>query len=631
MVRCLGYLVVIIALSIGPASLIHAKGPPPGETVAGLQAQLQLEEDQVQPFDARDAIRMRLTLKNVGPQPLILYQGNWSERILVAGVVDREQSGRYVRLRGLLHCIDRTVEVSVDQSPETLAELNPGDSLSKLLECTARQPGQYDVVVLVTLIEDHYKDQVSPEVMSRAWTGTVTSTLVIVEVAAPNLAQIEQALRELRDANASVRISAAKSLGQFGAKEHVKDLASLFNDPDGNVRMAAQDAVASFAVDVIEDVLRYMVHRDVLVRQSASSAFTKITFGLSPKEAEDVARLLIERLEERDEWIRAVWVDALGRLDQRLTGDTLAEVTKLLMELSADQNPKIRAKSIAALGRIAFVAPIEEETTASIVQIANSRLTDGHWEVRLRATGAFWQMGSRAQLYLTENVRRRLMERLEDEHSWVRREAAAALGEHVFPLLTDKETQFLVEKLNAPANKDREAVDTVILHLGELAKRVSPAVSRTIIDTLLNRLGDLQADMQVRRSAGSALLGVTDRVSQEQRAALVKFLLLHLGDRDAPRRTGPLLGALASGMDQQLAQMTTDSLLANYENLDVSTRHDAILIFGEVADHLRPDQLKRAAEKAEEFLQRDAHRVFYVVPESLRELVKHLKSKAGTL
>lgn len=175
---------VLIVLLMTSSGLVFAKGPPPGDIIKGLQVQLELEDGQPQPVHT--TIRMRLTVKNVGLRPLVLYQRDWSERVVVAGVVDREQSFELVRFRGLLRCAEYATGGSSERSQEAFVQLDPGDSLIKLLGCQTQQPGQHDVAVVVNLTEDDYEAAVGPEDAQQAWTGTVTSNLVRVEVVGTN-------------------------------------------------------------------------------------------------------------------------------------------------------------------------------------------------------------------------------------------------------------------------------------------------------------------------------------------------------------------------------------------------------------------------------------------------------------
>jgi len=184
---------LISALLVSQPATLWAKGPPPGKPVGGLQAELTLSESQQQPFRINDKVVVEIALRNVGTEPVTLYQGYWTNVkdqepgkgwMVSAYTVDKAASEQVARFTCGVPAFDRSV--SHGQGGEGFVQLAPGESLKKHVELRITpilvdHPECRDVVVMVSL-RDHVYKEFNRSDIPKPWTGIVTSNVVPIEV-----------------------------------------------------------------------------------------------------------------------------------------------------------------------------------------------------------------------------------------------------------------------------------------------------------------------------------------------------------------------------------------------------------------------------------------------------------------
>ena len=147
------------------------------------------------------------------------------------------------------------------------------------------------------------------------------------------------------EAKNSLPASAARALGELGAKEAVPALIQAARKPESEVRIAALEALARLrAPEAIPVAVDALVDREPRARRWA-------TFLLSELEARDVLAQLRSVLADSDDGVRLHATRALVRMND------VAAVDQLVEALSREQVPHVRSALQDALAALAPVAP----------------------------------------------------------------------------------------------------------------------------------------------------------------------------------------------------------------------------------------------------------------------------------
>ena len=185
---------VIGSVVIGNPVPVCASVPDPGKPVNGLKVRFQLLTNQQQPFRINDAVDAELTIQNVGSQPIIVYQGDWSfieekgySNVLSIG--HYEINGAARSFHGLFPLIaDRSFNgMKAKKEQGTFIQLLPGGTLGKRIQLSwpswsKEVPGRFELAVTITMDPHLYEGHLSKEEIWKAWVGSVTSNLVTVEI-----------------------------------------------------------------------------------------------------------------------------------------------------------------------------------------------------------------------------------------------------------------------------------------------------------------------------------------------------------------------------------------------------------------------------------------------------------------
>jgi HEAT repeat protein/beta-lactamase regulating signal transducer with metallopeptidase domain len=270
-------------------------------------------------------------------------------------------------------------------------------------------------------------------------------------------------IETLADANASVRVAAAKSLAQLGDPRAIAALSrALREDTDPRVREAAAEALGD-----IEDVRAVPALIAALGTEKVSSVREKIVGALGNLKDPSAAAGIAAAAKDQSVAVRREVAQALGNLEDRAAAGTLIEMTR-------DDDAEVRHNAAEALGNIKAEGALD----------ALSALTrDSNSDVREQAISALADL---------EDIRAEpaIVAALKDPVVDVRREAADALdnleGIHTAP-------QALIDLLRDPSRSVRkEAAST----LGSIKDPAAvPALKAATADD----------DAEVRRNAAEAL------------------------------------------------------------------------------------------------------------------------------
>jgi len=152
----------------------------------------------------------------------------------------------------------------------------------------------------------------------------------------------------LTDGNAFVRWSAARTLGRIGSAHPpatVERLARLLDDPDGDVRYAAAEAIGAFGTDAriaVPHLTKALASDDAPLQTSVLNALAVIGPDAAP-----AVPALVKTLQAREARVRRLVPGALAAL-----GSHAQSALPALQAALHDPDPEVRQAAAAAILRI---------------------------------------------------------------------------------------------------------------------------------------------------------------------------------------------------------------------------------------------------------------------------------------
>jgi HEAT repeat protein/beta-lactamase regulating signal transducer with metallopeptidase domain len=270
-------------------------------------------------------------------------------------------------------------------------------------------------------------------------------------------------IETLGDANASVRIAAANSLGQLGDPRAIAALAkALREDTDARVREAA-----AYALGQIDDPRAVPHLLAALKTERAPNVREKIVSALHEIDDPSAVAGVIAVLKDPSVAVRRAAVHALGEFED-------ASAVSALLDMVKDEDAEVRKYTAEALGSLESPSAIEP-----LAQLAR----DPDKDVRISALSALGSLEDRRALPA-------LVAALKDANAEVRYHAADAIGD-LDGLRTAPPA--LIEALS---DSDSEVRQNAANSLGSIGDEAAvPALKRLTADT----------DTEVRRAAAEAL------------------------------------------------------------------------------------------------------------------------------
>ena len=270
-------------------------------------------------------------------------------------------------------------------------------------------------------------------------------------------------IETLGDANASVRVAAASSLGQLGDPRAIAALAkALREDTDARVREAA-----AYALGQIDDPRAVPHLLAALKTERAATVREKIVSALHEIDDPSAVAGVIAVLKDPSVAVRRAAVHALGEFED-------ASAVSALLDMVKDEDAEVRKYTAEALGGLESPSAIEP-----LAQLAR----DPDKDVRIHALSALGNLEDRRALPA-------LVAALKDANAEVRYHAADAIGD-LDGLRTAPPA--LIEALS---DSDPEVRQNAANSLGSIGDEAAvPALKRLTADT----------DTEVRRAAAEAL------------------------------------------------------------------------------------------------------------------------------
>jgi HEAT repeat protein len=343
----------------------------------------------------------------------------------------------------------------------------------------------------------------------------------------------------LDDADPHVRVSALKIAGYFGYPECMTRVIECCRDADEQVRRTAAEQLPFFDDPRAAEPLPALLDDPVApVRAAAVSICARMNHGSR-------VTALIERLRDRDAWVRFVTVKTLATL-----GDTTA-LAPIVAALESDPAPHVRLAAIDAVGRLEpvdalrILEPLTRSTSEDIARAAIAAL--GH--VDQPAAMAALEAGVRGpaawqRLAAIEALILRTEPQVPEILQWV---AAADAEADVIQAAVDALAKLGVRE-HGP--QGREATRALIALTAEPARRSAAIAALSGLPT--RRIGDIAGGLrhpspEVRRAtvealsrmklpeASRALETALDDPAPSVRLAAVSELK-HLGSRSAGKK-----------------------------------------------------------------------------------------------
>jgi HEAT repeat protein len=275
---------------------------------------------------------------------------------------------------------------------------------------------------------------------------------VAVGASARQAAKFEDVVRNLRNPDPKIRISAVRLLREAGYAEAITPIAALVTDPINEIQLEAIDAeLAFYLLEPIPTKRRVGFVLEKRVSGSAVAAFEAGPLAVWPKPVP-------------------------------------AELVDGLLTAVDDENSKVRAQAIYALGAIAR-SPLSEAATDRLIKALD------HYDPTIR-TGAARTIG-RLQVKSAGDA---LLKAVNDSNAAVRYASIRALGE----IREERAIQAITEQLNYYGKGEGAAAA-----MAALAQIAHP----TSLDVFKARLTD--KDPYVRRASVEGLARVGDAAAIE--------------------------------------------------------------------------------------------------------------------
>jgi HEAT repeat protein len=292
---------------------------------------------------------------------------------------------------------------------------------------------------------------------------------------------IQPLKKVLKRESRELRAGVARALGEIGDARAVEALIEALKDEDRGVRERSIDALVKIAkkdLGVVDKLIKALKDEDSDVRRGIAEVLDKI--GLEPRNYEErilyyiakqnwyecvemgsfAVEFLIERLKDKDSYVRENVAWALGEIGDSRAVDALIEALK-------DEDSDVRSSVAEALGELGWKPRNDKERVLYYI-------AKGDWYECVK-------MGSFAVKFL--------IERLKDEDSYVRKRVAWALGEI-------GDTRAMDALIKALKDEDSDIRENVAWALGKIGD------SRAV-DALIEALRD--EDKYVRSSVAEAL------------------------------------------------------------------------------------------------------------------------------
>jgi HEAT repeat protein len=391
----------------------------------------------------------------------------------------------------------------------------------------------------VTIVEPPEERSMSRLVRLMVFVPTLFVTAAVAAVA-QQPARFEDVVRNLRNPDPKIRISAVRLLRETGYAEAISPLAAVVNDQVNNIQLEAIDAELSFFLVEPISTKKHVA----LVVEVRTDGLAPAAFELGPL---------------------AVWPKAVP-----------TELVDALLQAVDDDNKKVRVEAIYTLGVIGSGSPLKLSDAA----VARLLKALDHYDAAVRAGAA--RVVGRLQV---KSAGEALLKAVNDSNAEVRYASIRALGEirdeHAIQALTEQLTYY------GRGEGARSALDA----LARIAHPSSVAVFKA-------RLSD--KDPYLRRAAAEGLARAGDPASVEPfvlnvnqddsemvRAAMsfalckqghVTFLarLIDLADSDA-------LAPQLQGYFLELGPSVVPQLVVRLQEPD-DTRRNLMPILGAVGD-----------------------------------------------
>lgn len=241
-------------------------------------------------------------------------------------------------------------------------------------------------------------------------------------------------LTALQDADANVRVEAARLLEGYETHEAIAGLVGALEDSDAEVRDAAAISLSELKETPMGDSLLA-----ALPKAKTTFATAALFRALRELRRPEAFAPALAALQDGAVEIRCA---ALGVLGYLKNGDALPEIARIA---GADPDSEARRIAVGALGfatDLAAVTPalkqalqdnswqVREEATATLGKLLATdaiddliaAMADPYWQVRIKAARSLGRLKARAALPV-------LIDALGHEISNLRKEAAVALGE----------------------------------------------------------------------------------------------------------------------------------------------------------------------------------------------------------
>ena len=310
----------------------------------------------------------------------------------------------------------------------------------------------------------------------------------------------------LKDESVTVRIHAARALGQVGlsSAEVVVDLIALLQDAAETVRCEVADALGKVGGNqesAVAALIAVLSDVSPLVRTSAALALGALKLAAAP-----AVSALVPLLQDSEPSVRAAAAEAIAKAGSL----TDAGTESLVNGLSSEDNV-VRAQTAEALGKIG--APAQEAVPALVEALA-----DSNDRVRAEAVQALGRIGEGAADAAVPS----LLHALKDQDNWVSALAAEALGQ--MGDSADEAVPALIRSLQHMNTQVRRNAAESLGKMGPGAAKARPFLEKACLDEdggvrsqairALGALGPTAASRQ------KAILGLQDADPQVRTAAV---------------------------------------------------------------------------------------------------------------
>jgi len=365
-----------------------------------------------------------------------------------------------------------------------------------------------------------------------------------------------------------VAFSAITALGNIGSTDAVDPLVDVVRQGDLPVAYAALETIA--ALDREAATLPFLLELGDTVSRDLQPALVKTLVSLAERRPTDLwtrldrdrwVLLLTETLQAEDADVRCAAMTALGLLGEASSADGILDMYACLENPSEDTADRA-VQALVGVGNLqALLDAAQEDEDDRVAQVAiralgvmraseavpvlgQIRRSSTNWERRRLAVIALGMIGTEAALeYLVEAV--------DDETGYVRREAVHLLGD----FKSESAVRALLIRLST------ERYQEVRNELGDALVRIgTPAVRKELLESLQHRKAEVRETAAVAIGKGRWAEGleplmdstgdpdarvrraVIEAVARYFDARVLQSLLVALSDGDEKVRLAALIG-----------------------------------------------------------------------------------------